>query len=79
MKREKATTYQKNGAKWEKTFETYSIEHIKDKLLNDLINKNLCKCAYIKSIKRVNHFDGWQTITVYYDNNVKTEYFIKSR
>ena len=31
-----------------------------------------------KSIKRVNHFDGWQTVAVYYDNGVKTEYFIKS-
>lgn len=78
MEQEKATTYQKNGNKWEKTFETYSIETVKNKLLYDLINKNLCKCLYIKSIKRVNHFDGWQTVTVYYDNGVKTEYFIKS-
>lgn len=37
-------------------------------LANDLIEKKMNNCSYIKSITRVNNYNGTQTITVKYNN-----------
>lgn len=46
-------------------------------LANDLIAKKLNQCTYIRSIKRRNNYDGTQTVTVTYDNDVRAIYTVE--
>jgi hypothetical protein len=48
------------------------------RLSEDLIAKKINKCLYIKSIKRVNNYDGTQNITAVYDHGVKVVYTVKA-
>jgi hypothetical protein len=68
----------KNGKKWVKdtvfTDETLVYKY----LANDLISKKLNGCTYIKTIKRVPNYDGTQTITVTFNNDIRSIYTVKN-
>ena len=68
----------KSGSKWA-TISTYTDHaEIYEFLTHDLIAKKINACPYIKSIKRVNNYDGTQTITVTYDSTTRNIYTIKA-
>lgn len=68
----------KNGKTYEVTNVIEDRTEIYESLAHDLINKKLCSCTYIKSIKRVNLYTGFEKITVTYDNDVRRIYVIES-
>lgn len=68
----RATTYTKAGGQWKECHETTNPEQVYKKLLDKKINA----CLYIRKIKRVNLHNGFNRVTVYYDNGVKTDYII---
>lgn len=69
----------KNNGKWEQTkTEQFSAEVVYQSLANDLIAKKLNNCTYIKSIKRTQLYNGFERITVTYDNDVRRIYTIES-
>jgi hypothetical protein len=75
---EKMEIYSKNGAKWEKTGENKDAIYIYKRVAFDLIAKKINNASYIKSIKRINLYTGYQQIIAYYDNGVKAVYTIKN-
>ena len=72
----RATTYTKDGKQWEECHETTNPEQVYKKLLDDMISKKLNGCTYIRKIEKVSLYNGFNRITVYYDNGVKTDYII---
>ena len=72
----RATTYTKEGKRCKEHHETTNPETVYKKLLDDMISKKLNGCTYIRKIERVNLYNGFNRITVYYDNGVKTDYII---
>ena len=68
----------KNGKTYETTNVIEDRTEIYESLARDLISKKLCSCTYIKSIKRVNLYNGFEKITVTYDNDVRRIYVIES-
>lgn len=68
----------KNGKKYEVTNVIENRTEVFESLARDLVNKKLCACTYIKSIKRVNLYNGFEKITVTYDNDVRRIYVIES-
>jgi hypothetical protein len=46
--------------------------------VRDMVNKKICACTYIKSIKRTQLYTGFEKITVTYDNDVRRVYTIES-
>ena len=72
----KATAFIKESKKWVENWKTTNREVVYKKLLDDLISKKINACRYILRIERVNLYNGYERITVYYDNDVKTEYII---
>lgn len=68
----------KNG----KTYEISSVNEnraeVYESLARDMVNKKLCACTYIKSIKRTQLYNGYEKIIVNYDNNVRCVYVIES-
>ena len=68
----------KNGKTYEVTNVIEDRAEVYESLARDLINKKLCSCTYIKSIKRVNLYNGFEKITVTYDNDVRRIYVIES-
>ena len=57
-------------------------ERVLEMLTTDLIAKELNKCRYISSIKRVNNYNGTQTITVRYAKDIgggKRVYIIEQK
>lgn len=75
---EKKTVYTKIGKNYEKTLELTDALTVYKHLTDDLISKKINACLYIKSIKRMDLYNGFQKIMVYYDNNVKAEYIVKN-
>jgi hypothetical protein len=75
---EKMTVYTKDG----KTYrESYTIDDkftVYQRLTEDLIAKKINACTYIRSIKKMNLYNGFQRITVYMDNGIKIEYIVKN-
>ena len=68
-----------------KNGKTYEVERVVEdradvyeSLARDMVNKKLCCCTYIKSIKRTQLYNGFEKIIVNYDNNVRTTYTIES-
>jgi hypothetical protein len=49
---------------------------IYEKLAKDLLHKKIHKCTYISKISERSNYDGTRTITVTYDNGVRTIYVI---
>ena len=68
----------KNGKQYEVTRICENRAEVYESLSRDMINKKLCGCTYIKSIKRVNLYNGFEKITVSYDNDVRRIYTIES-
>lgn len=76
MKQIKLEIYVKNGKNYELSRYTLDIEGIYRALADDMINKKLLDCTYIKRIVRNPNYDGTQEISVYYDNGVKAVYTV---
>ena len=68
----------KNGKTYEVTRVCEDRAYVYESLARDMVNKKICCCTYIKSIKRVNLYNGFEKIIVSYDNNVRTTYTIES-
>ena len=66
------------GKTWSTTLEDTDPASVYEFLTHDLIAKKLNACTYIKSIKRVNNYDGTQTITVTYDSATRNVYGVKN-
>lgn len=75
---EQLTVFIKKGNNYEQTHQTTDTVEIYKGLNHILISKKICGCSWVKSIKRVNLYDGNQKITVYTDNGCKYEYIIKN-
>lgn len=67
----------KEGRNWNIHHEVTDEKEIYESLAHDLIAKKLSSCTWIKSIKRVQNYDGTITITVNYDNNCRSLYTVK--
>lgn len=74
----KLATYAKNGKTWELLTTTTDPQIVYSRLAQDLINKKLCACTYIKSITRRQNYNGTVTITVMFINSFKAEYIVES-
>ena len=74
---EKLTVYIKDGKNYIETYATTDPVNIYQRLTNTLIAKKINCCKWVKSIKRVNLYNGYQKITVLQDNGVKEEYIIR--
>ena len=74
---EKLTVYIKDGKNYVETYTTTDPANIYQRLTNTLIAKKINCCKWVRSIKRVNLYNGYQKITVLQDNGVKEEYTIK--
>lgn len=68
----------KNGSKWEVTHTVSDVADVYKSLANDLVNKKLNKCTYIKSIKRTPLYNGFDEICVVYDNEVRAIYTVEN-
>lgn len=66
----------KNNKKWETSHIITDETEIYKSLANDMINKKLNNCAYIKSIKRTPLYDGTHKITVTYNNDCRAIYHV---
>lgn len=75
---EKKIVYTKIGKNYEKTLEITDALTVYKHLADDLISKKINACLYIRLIKRINLYNGYQKITIYYDNHVKAEYIVKN-
>ena len=68
----------KNGKKYEITNTCNDVTEVYKSLANDMISKKLNNCTYIRSIKRIPLYNGFDKITVSYDNDVRRIYTIES-
>lgn len=68
----------KNGKTYEVTRVCEDRAEVYESLARDMVNKKICACTYIKSIKRTQLYNGFEKIIVNYDNNVRTTYTIES-
>lgn len=68
----------KNGKTYEVSRVIEDRAEVYESLARDLISKKINSCCYIKSIKRVNLYTGFEKITVTYDNGVRRTYTIES-
>ena len=66
----------KEGNKWTQMDIWTNPKEIYDSLAHDLISKKICGCTWIRSIKCVQHYDGFITITVTYGSNCRAHYTI---
>ena len=73
----KLTVYVKKGNKWLHSYNTTDARQVYKSLATDLLNQKL-GCNYIKSIRRVSLYNGYQKVTTYYDNNTKTVYIVEN-
>lgn len=72
----KETKYQYIRKSGEVTFENNDAATIYELMARDLIAKKLQRCTYIKSMRRVNNYDGTITITMYQANGDKAVYTV---
>lgn len=70
---EKITVYKNKSV----IYQSIDTAIIFRRLAGDLIHKKINNGKYIRSIKRVNLYNGYIKITVYQPGDVKTEYIIK--
>lgn len=68
----------KSGKAYEVTNVNENRAEVYESLARDMVNKKLCACTYIKSIKRIQLYNGYEKIIVSYDNNVRCVYVIES-
>lgn len=74
----KRITEVKEGRTWRETYTTTDPAEVYKALAEDLIQKKINACAYIRSIKRENLYNGYQRITVLYNNGVRSIYTAKN-
>ena len=74
---EKLTVYIKENNKYMENYSTTDTTRIYQLLTNDLISKKINCCKWIRSIKRVCLYNGYQKIIVLHNNGCKSEYIIK--
>lgn len=75
---EKMTVYTKDGKTYNESLTTDDKLTVYQRLTENLIAKKINACTYIRSIKRMNLYNGFQRLTVYMDNGVKVEYIVKN-
>lgn len=68
----------KKGNKYEITRECNDSAYVYESLARDVIAKKINLCTYIKSIKRIQLYNGFEKIIVTYDNNCRCTYTIES-
>ena len=69
---------EKRGKTWEITYTETDTARAYENLTYDLISKkNLNGCLWIRSIERVNMYDGTQKITVAYATGGRSVYTVK--
>ena len=68
----------KNGKTYEVSRIIEDRAEVYESLARDLISKKINSCGYIKSIKRVQLYNGYEKITTTYDNGVRRIYTIES-
>lgn len=73
---EQLTVYIKDGKNYRETYQTNDPLIIYQRLANTLIAKKINCCKWVKSIKRVNMYNGYQKILVYEINGI-SEFIIK--
>ena len=68
-----------------KNGKTYEVERViedraevYESLARDMVNKKFCCCTCIKSIKCTQLYNGFEKITVSYNNDVRKIYVIES-
>lgn len=66
----------KEGNKYIETYRTTDALTVYEDLSKALIGKKLNACQYIRSIKRVPLYNGYQEIVVYYTNNVRSTFIV---
>jgi hypothetical protein len=69
----------KEKSKWVIKNECTDEKEVYKQLTHDLISKKLNNCTYIKSIKRVQLYNGFIKIYVNYDNQVRRIYTVEER
>ena len=68
--------YVKNGRNYELSHTTTNSEEVYKDLAQALISKKINCCLYIRSIKRIPLYNGFQRIDVLYDNGVKVVFTV---
>lgn len=68
----------KNGREWRATYTCTDSAEVYKFLAEELIAKKINACTYIRSIKRVNLYNGYQRITIAYDNGGRAVYTVKN-
>ena len=77
MRPETRTAYIKNGKTWTATYIETDTAAIYKSLNKDLRNRFIHRAAYVTRVTDYCNHDGTRTITVYYNNNVKSVYIVK--
>lgn len=67
----------KTGNNWIDTYTDKSPDTVYRSLASDVITKKINQAKYIKSIKRIQKYDHVE-ITVLYDNNTRSIYFVST-
>lgn len=68
----------KEGSRYTETWRNEDPAEVYKDLAEELINKKLNECRYIRSIRRKNLFNGFQQITVTYDHGGRRTYTVKN-
>lgn len=68
----------KTGKKWNVSRITTDELEVYQSLSADIIAKKINGATWVKSIKRINNYDGTQNITVTYDNDCRSIYTVKN-
>lgn len=68
----------KDNGKWVDTYIENNPESVYKSLVHDLVAKKINQCKYIKSIKRIQNYNGTNTIIVLYDNNIRSIYTVEN-
>lgn len=66
----------KNGRNYELTYTTTDSATVYEDLAQAMISKKLNGCSYIRSIKRIPLYNGFQRIDVLYTNDTKVTFTI---
>ena len=68
--------YVKEGREWKLDHINTNAAEVYKGLADALISKKINCCLYIKSIKRIPLYNGFQRINVLYDNGVKVVFTV---
>jgi len=74
---ENIKTYIKLDGEWELSAINEDKNATYKSLAQDLIYSKLHNCTWIKKITEENKFNGFEEITVYFDNGIKSVYTVE--